>query len=250
MLIKNIYKLYSKTKIASRVAKQSLLLCAFMVCGFATVFAHGFNVDSTKSPALKDTSYKKFTYFRFGVDLSKIVRSQLAKDYKTYEFQIDANFSKQTSLAFEFGGGNSQVDNAFLVYKSSSVFGRLGIDKTFFNTEFKGDMDNAFVGIRLAFSPIQRNNATFVIKDQFWGDTSGVINSTRFNAMWIELNGGFRVELYKNIFAGWNVRAKTFLNPKRFELLPPSYLAGYGRGDKNTAFDFNFYILYGIGKRN
>lgn len=242
--------MYSKTKIASRIAKHSLIVCALLMCSFTNVFGYRLSADSTQTTTRKDTSFKRFTYFRFGVDLSKIVRSQLAKDYKIYEFQIDANFSKQTSLAFEFGGGNSQVDNAFLVYKSSSVFGRFGIDKTFFNTEFKGDMDNAFVGIRLAFSPIQRNNATFVIKDQFWGDTSGVINSTRFNAMWIELNGGFRVELYKNIFAGWNVRAKTFLNPKRFELLPPSYLAGYGRGDKNTAFDFNFYILYGIGKRN
>lgn len=250
MSIKNIYKLYSKTKIAYHFAKHCLLVCTFFMCSITSVSAHAFNVDSTQTTIRKDTSYKRFTYFRFGVDLSKIVRSQLAKDYKTYEFQIDANFTKQTSLALEFGAGNSNVENAFLAYKSSSVFGRLGIDKTFFNTEFKGDMDNAFVGIRLAFSPIKRNNATYVIKDQFWGDTSGLINATRFNAMWIELNGGFRVELYKNIFAGWNVRAKTFLNPKRFELLPPSYLAGYGRGDKNTAFDFNFYILYGIGKRN
>ena len=68
-------------------------------------------------------------------------------------------------------------------------------------------------------------------------------------AHWLELNGGFRMEIMKNIFVGWNARAKTFINPKKFELLPPSYVAGYGRGDKNTAFSYNFYLLYGFGKR-
>lgn len=196
-----------------------------------------------------DTSYKKFTYYRFGIDLSKVIRSQLARDYKTYEFQSDANFTKETALALEFGGGSSEVNNQFLNYKSRNTFVRFGIDKYFFGKEFKGDMDNAFVGVRYALSNVNRDEASATILDPLWGNTQTTVAGTRFFAHWIELTGGLRIELIKNVFAGWNVRAKTFLNPKKFELLPPSYLSGYGIGDKNTAFDYNFYILYGIGKR-
>jgi hypothetical protein len=42
---------------------------------------------------------------------------------------------------------------------------------------------------------------------------------------------------------------KTFVNPKKFEQLPPAYLAGYGRSEKNTAFGYNFFLMVGFGKK-
>jgi len=197
-----------------------------------------------------DSSYKRFTYVRAGVDVASIIRSALAGSYSTYEAQLDANLSAATNLALEFGTGRSLVDNRFLRYSSSNTFLRIGVDKNFFGKEFKGDMDNAFVGIRYGLSSVSRQDAEAHIYDAFWGDTSLTLPGERFVAHWLELTGGFRMELFKHVFAGWNVRARTFINPKKFELLPPSYLAGFGRGDKNTSFGFNFYILYGLGKRN
>lgn len=228
---------------------KGVLMMLVILCTIHVVYAQEIAENENTNVQVKDSTYHKFSYFRIGFDATKLLKSQLAKDYKTIEFQVDVNYTKSTNLAVEFGTGNSIVNNQFLNYKSNNTFIRLGIDKTFFGKEFPGDMDNAFVGVRYAFSRVNRLGATYTIQDNVWGNTSGTIDASAFVAHWIELNGGFRMEIIKNVFAGWNIRAKTFLNPKKFELLPPTYLSGYGRGDKNTAFDYNFYILYGIGKR-
>jgi len=54
------------------------------------------------------------------------------------------------------------------------------------------------------------------------------------------------VEIFKGLFAGWTIRGKFRLNQAPFRELPPAYIAGYGKGDKNAIFDFGFYINYAI----
>lgn len=204
--------------------------------------------DSIKTENVK-TKSNDFSYFRIGVDASKFLSSTIAQNYDMMEFVIDANYKNNLILSTEFGFGNSEINNAYLSYKSNNVFGRIGIDKTLFNKEFQGDMDNAFVGVRYGFGLINRGEANYIVQSTIWNDEIGTIPSTNFMAHWLELTAGFKMELKKNIFIGWNIRMKTFINPKKFEQLPPSYLAGYGRADKNTAFGYNFYIMYGFGKR-
>jgi hypothetical protein len=62
----------------------------------------------------------------------------------------------------------------------------------------------------------------------------------------VELTGGMRVELVKGLMAGWNLRGKFMMNGKSFKDLSPLNIAGYGKGDKNAAFDFNVYMSYAI----
>ncbi|QLH46844.1 MAG: hypothetical protein HWD58_15150 [Bacteroidota bacterium] len=101
------------------------------------------------------------------------------------------------------------------------------------------------MGIRYALSRVARNASTYLIQDPVWGTAEGSIPAKTFLAHWLELTAGFRFEIRPNLFAGWQVRARTFINPKRFEELPPAYLAGYGRGDRNTTFGLQFYISMG-----
>lgn len=225
-----------------------LLLGAFFIM-VSYSNARAKNIFELQNDSTSDTLQKPFKYVRIGIDLSKVIRSQVQKGVNVYEFQIDANLFKATSVVGEFGFGNSDVENKFLKYNSQNTFVRIGVDKYFFSKEFTGDMDNAFVGLRYALSKVSRSDAIWTIYDPVWGNTQSSVPSAAFVAHWIELTGGMRLEIIKNVFAGWNVRVKTFMNPKKFELLPPAYLAGFGAGDKNTAFDFNFYLLYGIGKR-
>ena len=198
--------------------------------------------------ANKDSLEAKFDYVRIGVDLSKFVASYIDKSYNSYEFTADLHYKKDIYFVTDFGFGNSQVSNQQISYGSKNTFVRLGIDKTFFGKEFKGDMDNAFIGLRYGAGFVNRAAGSYFIKDTIWGNTSGTVQNAKFVAHWVELVGGFRMEVLKNIFVGWNIRVKTFLNPKKFAELPPPYLAGYGQSEKNTAFGYNFYLLYGMGK--
>lgn len=204
---------------------------------------------SLYAEAKKDSIYHPFTYFRIGVDISKPIQTFFNDQRSSYVFQLDANYRKSLNLALEGGFGQSKVSNHPLKYTSRNSYVGFGIDHPFFNEEFRGDKDNAFIGLRYAMAYIQRQPATYVIQDPLYGLTSGVLPSKSFLTHWVELTGGFRLEVKKNMFAGWNIRLKNIVNPKSLLEAPPAYIAGYGRGDKNTAFDYNFYILYGIGKR-
>jgi hypothetical protein len=233
--------LFYVNKISPNVLKRWIAASVFIFCAMQL----NAQTDSTK---LKIKS-SDFSYFRIGIDASKIIASNMVKDYEALEFLIDANYKNNLVLSSEFGFGNSMVENEYLSYKSNNLFMRLGIDKTLFNKEFAGDMDNAFIGVRYGFGLVNRGQANYTVFNSIYGNSIGQIKEAQFLTHWLELTGGFKVEFKKNIFIGWHIRMKTFINPKKFEQLPPNYVAGYGRADKNTAFGYNFYLLYGIGNR-
>ncbi len=225
-------------KIQLSYLKKNTLLFLFFLLSYFSIFAK--NNDSTVS---------RYDFFKIGIDLSKIPASYFDKSYNAYEFTFDAHYKKDLFWVADFGFGNSNVDNHNLSFQSKNLFMRLGLDKTFFAQDFKGDFDNAFVGLRYGLAYINRSAANYLIQDTVWGNTQGNIPSSNFLAHWLELTGGFRVEVKKHIFLGWNIRFKTFINTKKIQELPPNYIAGYGRGEKNTAFGYNLYLLYGFGKR-
>lgn len=197
----------------------------------------------------KKIKTKSFNYFRIGLDLSKLLASSVQNNYHTFEAQVDATFRKNLNLATEFGYAKSMVKSEVLSFSSNNIFMTIGADKSFLNKEFEGDYDNAFVGLRYGMSLVNRSEASYVIFDDVWGNATGIIPQQNFYTHWFELNAGFKMEIIKNVFTGWNIRFRALINPDKFEELPPAYLAGYGRADKNSAMGYNFYILYGIGKR-
>ena len=100
--------------------------------------------------------------------------------------------------------------------------------------------------MRYGLAFINRSEASFTTSDHVWGTTLGTVSSKNFTGHWLEINGGIRVEIFKNIFAGYNLRAKFMLNQNPFKELPPAYVAGYGKGEKATTFDLNFFLLYAL----
>ena len=183
---------------------------------------------------------------RISIDLAKPVVNLFNSTRQNYEMGIDYYFKKEIYFVAEGGFGNANVDYTDLKYKTNSSFIRVGVDKCMLQRLFPGDWDMAFIGVRYGLGSIKRGDATYAIDNPLWGPTTGTIGSRNFTAHWAEVTGGIRVELFKGIIVGWNVRGKFMLNPKTFEDLSPSYISGYGKGDKSTAFDFNFYLTYAI----
>ena len=192
---------------------------------------------------------KHFQYFRVGVDVSKIIRSSLTDKYSTAEILLESNWKENFHYVIETGFATSNTHGDNISFKSLSYFARVGFDKYFFGSLYKGDMDNAFVGLRLGSAIHNRGDAIATVWDPFYGSTTITKNANTQLLYWVGLTAGFRLELYKNLFVGWNVRGKTFINLKKIEELTPTYLAGYGAAKKLPAFDYNLYLLFGFGKR-
>jgi hypothetical protein len=213
------------------IAIMALLMCAYTM------------------QAASDSVREKQPMIRVGVDISKLALPLWNADYRAFVFQLDKAIKPDVCLALDAGWGQSTAQTDALQYSSNNTFMAVGVDKTFFERLFAGDRDNASIGVRYGLAPIRRSAATYTINDPVWGAVQGQIPEKRFMAHWFELCGGFRMEIAHHIFMGWTVRAKTLINPNTVRELPPAYLVGFGRGEKNPAFDYNLYLMVGLGKR-
>jgi hypothetical protein len=183
---------------------------------------------------------------RFSMDISKPILNSFSDKRKSYEFEVIYYWKKSIYVVAEGGFGSSQMDDTLLKYSSANSFYKIGLNKSMLGRSGANDWDMAFIGFRYALAPIKRSDAFYKTYDNFWGNTSGTIPGDNMTAHWMEICSGVQLELYKGIFAGWTVSAKFLMNKKEFQELPPSYIAGYGKGDNNTIFDFNFYVGYSI----
>lgn len=201
--------------------------------------------DTAAAPAI---SVDSFHQFRIGIDISRPIINAFIKERQSYELEADYYHKKDLYFVAETGWGSADVTDSAqqLVYNTSNIFFKAGINKAMIARISNKDWDIAFMGLRYGVGLIQRSTATYTTYDNFWGSTTGTIPAKSYTAHWFELTGGVKMELVPGFFAGWNVRARFMLNRKSFSELPPSYIAGYGRGDKGSIFDFNFYLNYAI----
>lgn len=198
--------------------------------------------DSTDQVRVTDS----FNQVRFGVDIAKPIIYSFSGDRKSFEFEADYYWKKEMYLAADAGWGSSRWSDTSLSLTSSNVFFKAGINKSMLSRVLPNDFDMAFIGFRYGIALIDRGDASFRTRDAFWGETIGTIPGKNMTAHWLEVVAGTKIEIHNGIFAGWTARGKFLLNKTAFRELPPSYIAGYGAGDKNTIFDFNFYISYAI----
>ncbi len=183
---------------------------------------------------------------RIGFDISQPIINAFTTIRTGYELQADYYLKNDIYGAIELGWGSSKYEFEDLSYKSSNSFFRIGIDKSLLKRVNDKDWDYAFVGLRYGMSFINRGEGAYMTNDSLWGVTRGVVEAKKYSGYWIEITGGLKVELFTGFYAGWNVRGKFLMNQAAFRTLPPVYVAGYGKGDKNSVFDFNFYFSYAL----
>jgi hypothetical protein len=221
-------------------AFRGILCLVFLLCSFETVLAQ---VDSAKKEKPKEDFGRQL---RIGLDISRPIINLVQDTRKSYEVSVDYYLKKEVYAVVEGGFGHADYEYPDLSYRTNNSFVRIGIDRTLIKRIGPGDWDAAFFGARYCVGFINRTEASYTIVDSVWGSTSGTIAGKSFAAHWAEITGGVRVELVKGLFAGWNVRGRFLLNGRSFTELSPVFIAGYGRGDKTTVFDFNFYLNYAI----
>ncbi|MBS1781685.1 MAG: hypothetical protein JSS78_01330 [Bacteroidetes bacterium] len=206
------------------------------------VFAQSDSTNGASDEVVKPDQHQ----FRVGVDISKPMLNLIFSTKFSYEFAIDYHVPKDLYLTLEGGWGGSNVDYADLGYNCRNSFVKVGVDKSMLPRLFPKDWDYLFVGVRYGIASITRSEARYMTTDPVWGQTTGVIPGKSITAHWAELTAGLRVELLRGFFAGYTVRGKFLISQSAFKELPPAFVAGYGKGDKPTVFDFNFYLQYAL----
>jgi hypothetical protein len=221
----------------------SLLLLLGCTHAFAQADTTAAEPDKPKRNKYADSAGHQLT---LGIDIVSPLRNNYYTDRYGYEASADYFLKNEFYAVAEGGWGGSKVNYPDLKYTTTNTFFRAGFTKCILARDRPKDWDMMFFGLRVAYTDINRSAADFVITDSLWGNVHGTRSGISFKAFWAELTGGMRVEVFKGLFAGWNMRGKFMMNSKSFRNDAPLYIAGFGRGDKGAVFDFNLYISYGI----
>lgn len=252
ILIFGIFKMNAQTDTASAVSGATL---------------HNSNITDSSKSKTKDSlaNSKKTTVadssnlakkkapkppyihqFRIGVDIARIATNFIYTDKKGYEMQFDYLLRGNNYLVFETGFGKNIVDYSNLKYDNNGVFLKIGIDKNVIDILNNRDFDIFFIGIRYGVGVGKRDSATFSTPSYFGPPSEGGTPAENYFIHWGELTLGLKVEIFKQVFVGWNARIKFLFNAGAFQEIAPSYVPGYGAGDKPVVAGGNFYISYGI----
>jgi len=227
----------------------TLTFSALVLLGSSCAFAQADTTatDSTNAPKVKKPELAG-RQLCIGVDYFHPIINYFITGQGAYEIAADYYTKNEYYLVLEGGWGWSSVNYPnVLSYTTKNSFLDFGFNKTLLPRDRPTDWDKMFIGLSLAAADIHRGNAKYSIVDSLWGiDTGSKPAPKPYPAIWAELSGGVRVELWKGLSAGWTVRGKFMLNGKSFNNLSPQYIAGYGQGEKNVVFDVDMYVSYSI----
>ncbi len=186
--------------------------------------------------------------FNISVDFFNPIINSFSGAKKSYEVALDYALPKDVYAVLEGGFGNASVNYSAptLIYTSTNSFVRIGVNKSMLQRLSKTDWDIVFIGLRYGLAFINRSEAQYSIDNQYFGNVYGIVPEKNMTAHWIELTGGLRVELFKGIYSGYNVRAKFIMNGKALKELAPYNIAGFGKGEKTAIFDLNMYLGYSL----
>lgn len=224
-----------------------ILTFSMALCSAGKVWAQTdtTSADSTDEPARKKVMASGHQLC-IGVDILHPILNNFVKNKATWEVEAHYYLKNEFYGVAEGGWGGSTVTYTDLQYNTTNSFVRLGFNKSILARDGPDDWDMMFMGMRLGYAGVKRTAGAYTVIDSVWGNSAGTTDAKNFPVLWAELTGGMRVELLHGLMAGWNLRGKFLMNGKSFKDLAPLNIAGYGRGDKNAAFDFNIYLSYAI----
>jgi hypothetical protein len=185
--------------------------------------------------------------FRFGTDLSKIVLPFFTPEIRGLEFLADVQISEKIFVAGEYGMNSAKLttDSYSFNYNLSGTFVKLGFDKNILKDKKGAENDIVFVGARYSFAGLKHNADNIYIRDDHWEDVIGAETSEyALRAHWLEVVVGIKTELFKNLFLGWTMRGMVKIRMTEDDVMTPYIIPGYGRGEKKSAFGFNYSLFY------
>lgn len=182
---------------------------------------------------------------RFGCDISRLGLYVLNQDRQAIEFSFDTEVKPNLFGTIELGRESSTKQSDLISYKSSGVYGRLGIDYNILKKDkYEKGRDLVFIGFRYGYSLMKQQTDNYTITGP--KDTvRGSYPSVNLGGHWVEAVFGLKVEVLRNLFLGASIRGRILLYSTR-NINFPYYLPGYGSGGNKTNFGANYSIYYQI----
>lgn len=188
---------------------------------------------------------------RVGADISKLARSFYEKDYKGLELVGDYRLTKKIYLAAELGSESKKVLEDRLTFVTDGTYIKVGADYNGYEN-WLGMSNLIYIGGRYGASTFSQQLDSYIIynANPYFGEEAEIISGEKFDgltASWIEVVAGVKVEVVKNLYAGFSLRLNYLINDKKPENFSNLYIPGFNRTyDGNFGVGFNYSISYFI----
>ena len=160
------------------------------------------------------------------------------------EADIDIN---QFFLVANYGISNYRLDKPTFLYTNKGSYMRFGADFNFMNKDPNNNV--GFFGFRYAISSFEDQldfDTQQIIESDIggWPNTRETKSNSNVRANWIELVTGMKIRVVKQLYMGFTVRYKLFMDFDGATQTVPYYIPGFGKNVKTSGFGFNYYISY------
>ena len=223
----------------------------------------GQQKDETVSIEVSDSlsaSEKTPLSLRFGVDLYRVILSQVSDDFNGIEIVSDLRLGENFFLALELGDTKTTKEVDQVNFTTSGNYYKLGFDYNM-NENLKGMNNDIYIGLRFASSNHTQvlNSYTILDRSRFWPSSDLPVDigyatgeRSNLNAQWIEVVCGFKVQLLKNIYMGLSLRLNRLLKDKIPENFDNIYIPGFNKKTEENKFGagFNYTLTYNIPFRS
>ncbi len=196
-------------------------LFLFMVC-------IGYGQDSIPK-------YTERYSLRFGIDMSKPIRSVVEDHYKGLELTADYRLTHTLYLAGEIGTEDNRVVSESLDFQTSGEYLKLGLDINLFRN-WQGMENQLLTGFRLGTSTHKHQLHGYAIRqlnhlwqEQLYKPLKAPIEYNNLSAFWFELLVGVKAELLTNLYMGVSLRMNYLINDKEVDNFDNLYVPGFHR---------------------
>lgn len=214
-----------------------LLIVAFV----PTVFGQ-------EKAVVKNDSVPLLTGIRVEADISPaLTLLSGSNEIFSYEAAVQFYIKNRYYPVVEVGyAGADKITTSVIGFKGEGLFYRLGMDFNMLKSKEGSKPTNnmLLLGARLGFTTFQYDLTNINLSDGYWNETvEKDIYDIPGTKMWFEISGGLRVELTKNIFAGWTFRYKNLITTDAIGDYKAWYVPGYGLNTEGV-WGFNYLVGY------
>jgi hypothetical protein len=189
---------------------------------------------------------------RFGIDMSKPIRSVVEDHYKGLELTADYRLTHTLYLAGEVGMEDKRVVSESLDFQTSGEYLKLGLDINMYKN-WQGMENQLLTGFRLGTSTHKHQLNGYAIRqlNHFWEEELYRPLKTpnkykNLSAFWFELLVGVKAELLTNLYMGISVRLNYLISDNEVDNFDNLYVPGFHRVSDISPWGagLNYTIMY------
>ncbi len=212
---------------------------------FKSSFSLGLLLCSLLLNAQEADTVKARNSISLGFDITGPVLYALDNTKYSYEGYLSYRLNYKYFIVCEPGYSEYNYEQYNYEYYNKGWFVRVGVDIGMLEPVASKINHFAGIGLRYGLSVFEQETPSISI-DNYWGTVNTSIPKSSVHAHFLELQGGVKAELARNLLIGWSVKLRALIYSSGRNEETAAYIPGLGGTDASFIPAISYYIIYRI----